>query len=87
MNKTSLHTVAGIAGILFCYVVVSWVETSIENAEKDGIVSSKREAAEAKQNAEKAYKMLAVCMNGGALIVGDTNDAIFCDRASYQKGL
>lgn len=52
-----------------------------------------REAAQAKETTQaraermKAYGLLADCLSGKAIKVRDTRDVIFCDRASYQRGL
>lgn len=58
---------------------------AIENYATERAATQTQQAAAAKAEETRAYKMLADCLNGRAIKAND--GAIFCERASFQGGL
>lgn len=76
----------GLCALAVCYGLFE-LGVAIHQYGEDRAAAEAQQAAAAKAEEAKAYKMLADCFNGRAIKVRDTNAVIFCDRASYQGGL
>ena len=87
MSQTVAYVASGVMALFLAYAFVAWHDASVEDAERIGRSSGERDRVMAEAKAERMSKALADCLNGGALKVSGTDDAIFWDRASYQKGL
>lgn len=76
-------------GLVFlaCAYALFELGVAIEQYGESRAAAESQRAAAAGADKDKAYKMLADCLNGKAIKVRGHNAAIFCDRASYQGGL
>ena len=76
----------GLCVLAVCYGLFE-LGVAIHQYGEDRAAAEAQQAAAAKAEEARAYKMLADCLNGRALKVRGTNAAIFCDGASCQGGL
>lgn len=85
-DRRDRHVGICLIGLALAYSLFE-IGAAIDNYATERAATQAQAAEQATAGKDKAYKMLADCLNGKAIKVRDANAAIFCDRASYQGGL
>lgn len=85
-DRRDRHVGICLIGLALAYSLFE-IGAAIDNYATERAAIQTQAAEQATAGKDKAYKMLADCLNGRAIRVTNTNAAIFCDSASYQGGL